>query len=101
MPGCTQHRPPPLVFTGSLPPGAMAPSAMKSLLSPLAQKPRSSRKSRVFMVKASYSSTTSMSFCDTPAMSKARLPDSAAAVTVRSSMDEICRFQTAVALPST
>src|SRR5690606_36000271 len=53
MPGCTQHRPPPLVLTGSRPPGAMAPSSMNAPPSPLAQKPRSSRNRMVLMVNAS------------------------------------------------
>jgi N-methylhydantoinase B len=43
MPGCTNDRPPPLVFTGSLPPGAIPPSATNEPPSPFLQNPRSSR----------------------------------------------------------
>ena len=53
IPGCTQDSPPPLVFTASSPPGAMRPPWTNGPPSPLAQKPRSSRNSRVLMVKAS------------------------------------------------
>ena len=53
------------------------------------------------MVKASYSSSTSISAGLRPAIAKACAPDWAAAVTVSSGMLEIWRFQQAVALPST
>ena len=43
MPGCTHDRPPPLVLTGSRPPGAVCRSPMKAAASPGRQKPRSSR----------------------------------------------------------
>src|SRR5688572_25074814 len=53
MPGWTHDRPPPFVLTASAPPGAMRPPETKAPPSPLAQKPRSSRKRIVLMVKAS------------------------------------------------
>ncbi|CPN11517.1 Uncharacterised protein [Bordetella pertussis] len=99
MPGWLHDRPPPLVLTGRLPPGAIAPLSTNAPASPLAQKPRSSRNSSVLMVKASYSITWSMSRGATPAISHARRPDSTAQVTVRSGMAEICRWLTATPVP--
>ena len=55
----------------------------------------------VLIVNASYSSRTSMSLGARPAIAKASRPDWLAEVLVRSCIDEICRFHTAVALPST
>jgi hypothetical protein len=78
----------------------MAPLSTKAPDSPLAQKPRSSRNSRVLMVKASYSSARTSAGVS-PAMAKAPAPDWLAAVTVRSGMRLIWRFQQAVAVPST
>ena len=101
MPGWVQLRPPPLVLTGRLPPGPMAPLSTKAPDSPLATKPRSSRNSRVLMVKASYSSAICTSWGVSPAMAKAPAPLWLAAVTVRSGMLLIWRFQQAVAVPST
>ncbi|MNW14579.1 hypothetical protein D3C71_2128370 [compost metagenome] len=53
MPGCVQDRPPPLVFMGKLPPGAMRPPSMNAPPSPFWQKPRSSRNRMGLMVNAS------------------------------------------------
>ncbi len=43
MPECMYERPPPLVLSGSLPPGAALRSAMKAPASPRGTKPKSSR----------------------------------------------------------
>src|SRR5215831_666018 len=43
IPVCVYERPPPLVFSGSLPPGSVLPSEMKAPASPRPTKPRSSR----------------------------------------------------------
>src|SRR6218665_3525770 len=53
MPGGVHDSPPPLVLTGSAPPGAMRPLSTNAPASPLLQKPRSSRNSSVLIVKAS------------------------------------------------
>src|SRR5690606_25993744 len=100
MPGCTHDRPPPLVLTGSCPPGAMRPPSTKAAPSPLAQKPKSSRNKMVLRVKASYSSTTSKSAGLTPACAMARGPLSDADVTVRSGMLVMSLCQAAAAPPS-
>src|SRR5690606_14444195 len=51
--GCTQDNPPPLVLTGNLPPGAIAPFSTNAPPSPFLQKPRSSSAMRVLIEKAS------------------------------------------------
>src|SRR5262249_50526481 len=43
IPECLWERPPPLVLSGNLPPGAVLRSAMKAPASPRPTKPRSSR----------------------------------------------------------
>ena len=53
MPGWLHDSPPPLVLTGSRPPGEIAPLDTSAPASPLAQKPRSSRNSSVLIVNAS------------------------------------------------
>src|SRR5262245_1986918 len=53
MPGWVQLRPPPSVFSGSLPPNRSAPLATNLPPSPFGQNPRSSSSSRTVIVKLS------------------------------------------------
>src|SRR6218665_53737 len=106
MPGCTHDSPPPLVLTGNAPPGAIRPSATNGPPSPFWQKPRSSRNRMGVMGKKSYTPTTTTHLLlitppPTPARSTATGPEIRAAVTVRSSMQAICRCECAMAVPST
>ncbi|MNT39028.1 hypothetical protein D3C72_1752440 [compost metagenome] len=74
------------MLTGSVPPGAIRPLLTKAPPSPLAQKPRSSRKRIVLIVNASYRPTTSISDEVRPACAKATEPDTRAPVLTRSGM---------------
>src|SRR5699024_8966719 len=89
IPGCQYDNPPPFVFTGNFPPGAMVPSSTNLPPSPFSQKPRSSKNSKTLIVKASYSSRKSISFGETPAISYALSPAYLADVVVKSCMELI------------
>src|SRR5207244_8594688 len=74
IPVCGYERPPPLVFIGNAPPGAVRWPATNGPPSPGLQKPSASSAMIGTMVKASYSIATSTSAGATPAIAKAGAP---------------------------
>src|SRR5690606_18236924 len=99
-PGWPNDRPPPLVLTGSPPPGPIPTSVTNRPPSPFSQNPRSSSCSRVVMVNESYTSTTSTSDTLRPAIVNARGPEWAAGETVRSGISAIIQCDWYSAYPA-